>query len=343
MYPTVTVAMLFMALTGAAPPGSTGQDGTSAVRAVLFHSPACVHCRTVLERDLPPLEARWGARLEVLRVDVTTPTGEALYRDAILSLGIPQDRLGVPTLVVGSEVLVGSGEIPERFPGLVEAGMAGAGVAFPRLRGLDAYTAPPETPLTREAGAPAAPALGSAASPDGMYLAWGVLALLVLSLVRGGTWVVGTGMGRGTPSVVAPSPSHLGSLGALLLLGVGTAGYLSATALSAAETVCGPVGDCAAVHASPFAYLLGIPVAVLGVAFYVLLGALWYLVAARDGKGGGWLVAVSLLGVVYSVYLTAMEVFVIRAVCIWCLGSALAAAGLLWLAISAVRPPRTTG
>lgn len=103
----------------------------TAVRAILFYSPTCPHCQEVITQSLPPILDRYGARLQIAGVNTATPGGEQLFRAAILHLAIPPERVGVPTLVVGSTVLVGSLEIPDRLPGIVEEGLKGAGIDWP--------------------------------------------------------------------------------------------------------------------------------------------------------------------------------------------------------------------
>jgi uncharacterized membrane protein len=110
---------------------------SSVVHAVLFYSPSCPHCHKVMTEDLPPLFARYGPRLRIAGVDVSTANGQAMYRAAVRAFAVPADRLGVPTLIVGSRVLVGDGEIPAEFPGIVERGFAAGGIEwpdFPELR-----------------------------------------------------------------------------------------------------------------------------------------------------------------------------------------------------------------
>ncbi len=54
----------------------------------------------------------------------------------------------MPRLVVGDRYLIGSGEIPDEFPGIVEEGLAGGGIDWPNLPGIDEALAaiPPENP-----------------------------------------------------------------------------------------------------------------------------------------------------------------------------------------------------
>jgi uncharacterized membrane protein len=119
-------------LLGAVASGVSGQQ-VSRVRAVLFYSPTCPHCHQVMTVDLPPLMREYGDRLQIVAVSTATPEGSRLYGETVRVLGIPEERLGVPTLIVGSTVLVGSGEIPAQLPGLVRQALAGSGVNWPAI------------------------------------------------------------------------------------------------------------------------------------------------------------------------------------------------------------------
>jgi uncharacterized membrane protein len=90
--------------------------------------------------------------------------------------------------------------------------------------------------------------------------------------------------------------------------------------------VCG-TGDCETVQLSRYSRFLGVEVSLIGLIGYVglLAFALWSL---RPGLAGArWpatlLSVLSGLGVVFAVYLTWLELFVIHAICRWCVGSAL--------------------
>ncbi len=107
-----------------------------AVRAVLFYSPACPHCHKVISEDLPPLLEKYGERLQIIGVDTTQPRGQALYQAAIQRYGIPEERRGVPTLIIGDVVLVGSLEIPQQLPDLVEKYLAQGGLGWPDIPSL---------------------------------------------------------------------------------------------------------------------------------------------------------------------------------------------------------------
>jgi uncharacterized membrane protein len=89
--------------------------------------------------------------------------------------------------------------------------------------------------------------------------------------------------------------------------------------------VCGVEGGCERVQASQYAVFLGVPVAAYGVAGYLVLTgvALWGLRPHEVGRPAAtrWLVALSALGVVFSLYLLGLELFVIHAICRWCTAS----------------------
>jgi uncharacterized membrane protein len=103
-------------------------------------------------------------------------------------------------------------------------------------------------------------------------------------------------------------------------LGVGVATYIAIADSGGGSPVCvGGGHGCETVADSSYSHLLGVNVAVFGiVAYLILLG-----VAMLRGDGarmGGF--AVSLAGFGFGVYLTYLELFVIEAVCQWCVASA---------------------
>src|ERR1700691_5883520 len=70
--------------------------------------------------------------------------------------------------------------------------------------------------------------------------------------------------------------------------------------------------DCGIVNHSPYATLAGIPVAVLGIAGYLLIGALAWRRSYR------LLLAAALLGLAFSLYLARIEAHVLGVWCIYC-------------------------
>ncbi|NTU64598.1 MAG: vitamin K epoxide reductase, partial [Chloroflexi bacterium] len=112
--------LLIMILALAFPGTPAVQAEPAVVRAVVFYSPSCPHCHQVITEDLPPLFEKYGDQLQIAGIDTTSAGGQALYEAAIQRFNIPPERMGVPTLIVGDVVLVGSLEIPQQFPGLIK-------------------------------------------------------------------------------------------------------------------------------------------------------------------------------------------------------------------------------
>jgi uncharacterized membrane protein len=114
------------------------------------------------------------------------------------------------------------------------------------------------------------------------------------------------------------------------LAGLGIATYLTVVHYSGGDPVCAVAHGCATVQQSDYAALAGVPVALLGVLGY--LGVLAALI--RDGEA--WRTAaafLSLAGLGFSAWLTYVEVGVLNAICIWCVGSAICMALLTALTI----------
>jgi uncharacterized membrane protein len=113
----------------------------------------------------------------------------------------------------------------------------------------------------------------------------------------------------------------------LSIVGAGIAGYLTYTHYNEGALVC-TVGSCETVQQSKYAKVGPLPVAILGLAMYLVLGSLALL--RYLGRGplsfeltttGAW--AITLAGVAYAAYLTYVELWVIDAVCQWCVASAI--------------------
>jgi uncharacterized membrane protein len=376
----------------------------------------------VINEDLPVIFERFGGKprvwvdrsastqnptfyyitngeLEILLVDVSQEAGGVLYDVASEQFAIPPDRSGVPRLVVGDSVLVGSVEIPSILPGMIERARTEGGLDWPTIDGLReripvipeprlanaedtvAGRTPrdsppparvqPDTPArARPEQAPpppaAAAALDTAVTPVGTAdtatadapqaedaavqssleaipaerdTVWtrfrrdpvgNGMAIVVLLLMVSSLWAVSSRAShwnaRDTASIAVP---------ALAVLGLGLAAYLTYVEMSGTLAVCGPVGDCNAVQQSPYARVAGIPVGLLGLAGYAAFLVAWGLSRTGPAGVGRWatlgLFAMAFVGVLFSVYLTFLEPFVIGATCIWCLTSAVIMTLLLWV------------
>jgi uncharacterized membrane protein len=110
----------------------------------------------------------------------------------------------------------------------------------------------------------------------------------------------------------------------LSLAGLGVATYLTVTHFDKTALVCTDNGaiNCAKVTSSPQSEILGIPVAMLGLAFFVPMIALCLPAAwrAADRRIHLARLILSIIGVGMILYLIIAELFIIKAICLWCSG-----------------------
>jgi uncharacterized membrane protein len=103
----------------------------------------------------------------------------------------------------------------------------------------------------------------------------------------------------------------------LSALGAGIAAYLTVTHLAHVRVACA-TGGCETVQTSRYAELAGVPVAALGLAAYVVLGA---SAAFRADLARAAAFAVALSGLAFAAYLLYVQAAVLDAYCQWCLAS----------------------
>ena len=300
------------------------QSADPVVRAILFYSPTCPHCAMVIQQDLPPLFEKYGTQLEIIGIDASQLEGGTLYQNAITRFQIPPERSGVPTLIIGDTVLVGSLEIPEQFPALIEYHLSQGGVDWPDIPGLaeTLQTPVPEQPATPTAdfSVPLPPTEEPVPSPQeaspietqaetiddpvptvepGLVLpeahdiSWQEkftrdLAGNTLSVIV----LLGMLAALGWAVLYFASANEIPSaldaswfIPLLCLLGLVVAGYLAYVESAQVSAVCGPVGDCNTVQQSEYARLFGLlPIGVLGLVGYVMIVVAW--LAIRFGRNG---------------------------------------------------------
>jgi uncharacterized membrane protein len=106
------------------------------------------------------------------------------------------------------------------------------------------------------------------------------------------------------------------ALALVALTGLALAAYLTWVHYDENLLVCTAGGGCETVQQSSYAELAGVPVAVLGVVFYASVLALvaWDAPVARTTCAG-----IAVGGLAFAAYLVALQLFVIDALCAWCL------------------------
>lgn len=326
---------------------ANGQEAV--VHAVLFYSPSCSHCHKVITEDIPPLIDHYGSQLNIIAINVTVPEGQQLYKAAVEYYNIPDDRLGVPYLFIGDIALFGSIEIPQRLPDIIQEGIANGGIDWPKIPGLQDVLAEASKANNQEGSANIDPGESntnpeqptSVGAIDELSLSQkftqdlvgNSLATIVLIGMVASVFGVGYYFLQEDASRPKPWPSW--TIPILILIGVIVAGYLSYVETTQTEAVCGPVGDCNTVQQSPYAVLFGIlPIGILGIVGYSAIIIAWLI---QQFGPASWRVyaaimvwCLALLGVLFSIYLTFLEPFVIGATCAWCITSAIVMTLLLW-------------
>ncbi len=369
----IKVLGLFLLAAAFAPLPGLAQDdvgGEPVARGVLFFSPSCGHCELVITEHIPGIFDTFGGRatllldetlpstddafylmtngtLEILFVDVTTEIGATMFAEDGRRLGIA--RPGVPRLDIGGDHLTGSAEIPERLPGIIEAGLASGGIAWPAVPMLDAALA--RIPGSWGGVLPGT-SMRPSATPDGASPATTIPGTNRSVWDRIGIDPLGNGLaiialaGMLVSLVLVPILVHRGSLArvpswpvpVLASVGIVVSAYLGIVEASGGEAVCGPVGDCNSVQQSEFAALFGVPIGVIGLAAYTVLLVAWlvsHLTVGRLAVTATVLTAaIAAGGTLFSGYLTFLEPFVIGATCMWCVTSAISIVGLFWLTAS---------
>ena len=132
-------------------------------------------------------------------------------------------------------------------------------------------------------------------------------------------------------------------VGLLLLAigGMGVSAYLMwGYTVPGASLACGGSHGCEAVKNSDYASLMGLPLPLIGLATYLTILVLLVLQRQFSSRKSDWLsyiilgvFGISLTGVLYSAYLTYVELYVIHAICRWCVMSAAIMAAIFLLSM----------
>jgi uncharacterized membrane protein len=127
---------------------------------------------------------------------------------------------------------------------------------------------------------------------------------------------------------------------ALALVGFLDATYLTATHYSVGSLACGPGGGCDIVTTSEYATVAGVPVALVGLVYYVVVNLIvWTPPSGWSRNLGLVFVAITAIAVGASAVFVYLQAAVIDAWCRYCLLSAGVSAGLFLTALKLHRNP----
>lgn len=101
--------------------------------------------------------------------------------------------------------------------------------------------------------------------------------------------------------------------------------------------MCSGIGNCELVQTSKYSVIAGVPVALMGLLYFAAVVALAAVRLARVRGAAEWAApaafSLSLGGTAFVAYLTGVELFVLHAICIWCVSVAVMTAASLGLAV----------
>jgi len=100
--------------------------------------------------------------------------------------------------------------------------------------------------------------------------------------------------------------------------GIAVAGYLTYIHYKPAALICTTGGGCETVQDSKYAVLVGVPIAIFGLAAWItaFVLTLWNSDLARTLTA-----ALALAALAFAAYLVILQLFVIDAICIWCMAN----------------------
>lgn len=182
------------------------------------------------------------------------------------------------------------------------------------------------------------PQTATVTNSTGIALAWGILVIMVIALILAILMILRAFQGKplheikGWPDIAIP---------VLSIIGLGVSIYLTYVEVTHTRALCGPVGDCNAIQSSPYAKLFGVlPIGLMGAIGYIAILITWLWRRFRTDSvskvAGPIMYGMALFGTLFSIYLTYLELFVIHAVCIWCLTSAVIITALMLLSLTSI-------
>jgi uncharacterized membrane protein len=132
---------------------------------------------------------------------------------------------------------------------------------------------------------------------------------------------------------------------ALALAGILISTYLTLYKLGMIGELTCSIGSCETVNTSRWSVFLGLPVAAWGLFFYLDVFVIAVLGTTPRFESEPLISAVLLaqaaIGVLFSAWLTYLELAVIHAICIWCVTSAVIVAAISLVSIADLREMRS--
>ncbi|MCR4406160.1 MAG: hypothetical protein NUW24_04440 [Anaerolineae bacterium] len=117
------------------------------VHMLLFYSPECPHCQSIIEDFLPQIKEQFGDQLEITMLDIGQSTDNYRWMLALeQERGISEQEAAIPEVFIGDQVLIGENAIRENLARIIQEYLDAGGVNYPPTPALSTVEEPTPEP-----------------------------------------------------------------------------------------------------------------------------------------------------------------------------------------------------
>jgi uncharacterized membrane protein len=291
------------------------------IRGVLFYEPDCQHCENIIDGILKSKQAIYGSQLQIILIDVSTLEGSDLFQEAVDRYNIPPERQVIPLMIVGEIVLAGGDEITLLIRDIIQDGLAVGGYSWPRLSIFYDNLPPKNSRLSTAIGF----TLGGLVLSAMLFAI--VYALIHFRQARKLMHLIAD------PKNAPVCASGKWAMPGLCLVGLALSGYLTYMISTQSSLGCTPFGGCSVIQTSPYGRLFGIPVSIIGIFSYASIALLCFISQSEKNTLARFtalgIMILPMTALLFSTYLTYVEIFILETICTWCLVASLVDATLM--------------
>ncbi|MEO1785228.1 vitamin K epoxide reductase family protein [Thermodesulfobium sp. 4217-1] len=288
---------------------------SSEVNVVLFWSPTCPHCHDVIENILPPIQEKFKNKLLITYIMLYKESQVEPFYNLASEYGIKKSDAGVPFMIIGDKVLIGTDDIEKDLPNLIQEGIKQGGIPFPEKVLHSEFSKYIDVKAIENKNFEGKP-----------YAIFTVIFLLIVALyslltLKFITLIKYANFIKAFRNYLIPFVIFIGFLISIYLF------HLETTDSSA---MCIIFSGCDTVQKSSFSHIFGIiPMAALEIFAYCVFFALWvYSYKLNKNKVFRFnpkmlLFWINFMAVIVAICLTTLEIFIIKAACVYCIISSI--------------------
>ena len=118
------------------------------VHMLLFYSPECPHCQSIIEDFLPQIKEQFGDQLEITMLDIGQSADNYRWMLALeQEHGVSEQEAAIPEAFIGDQVLIGENAIRENLAGIIQAYLDAGGVDYPPTPAPEPVPSPSAKPV----------------------------------------------------------------------------------------------------------------------------------------------------------------------------------------------------